>query len=529
MLLIENDKKRELFDITNFQQEFHDVLAFATELCAIPHAFISFVDSENEIIRANVGFDFLIIPESVLFYQQDVIHQNKIHIIPDTAQDVNNKFNNLNSFSFFGGFPICLNKNLVVGTLCVMDTKPKVLSPIELKSLYHAVSQIQFLLQLDFQNKKLQKIIEEKENQLALLTKKSNKICFEVNINGSIKSVSENWTASVGYEINEVIGEDISKFIHAEDIEKGMYFLSKLSLGVKKEEEILYRVLHKEGHYVWHSSCVKLMEKGNKNFYVGNCRDVTVKVKELQDFFTQKEFYEKILDRLPIDISVWDYNHKYTYLNPSAIKNEKLRKFTIGKEDFEHIKYVGSAKTLTKNLRAKFIQALKTKDFVEWEDIIQLQNGQKTYHSRKFALIFFENGSLEMMLGYGIDITESKKHQKEILKSKQLADTILKNVAVGIMIQNPQSEIVESNKAACEMLGLSENELLGKTSFDTCWKVIYEDGTEFKLEEFPVQKAIKKLKPINYIVMGLHLPLNDFVWLMVNAVTVFSDSDKLLY
>jgi PAS domain-containing protein len=108
-----------------------------------------------------------------------------------------------------------------------------------------------------------------------------------------------------------------------------------------------------------------------------------------------------------------------------------------------------------------------------------------------------------MMLGYGIDITESKKHQKEILKSKQLADTILKNVAVGIMIQNPQSEIVESNKAACEMLGLSENELLGKTSFDTCWKVIHADGAEFKSEEFPVQKAIKKFKPINNIVMGL--------------------------
>ena len=530
MLLIENQKKTsKVSDITNFQQEFYDVLAFATELCEIPHAFISFFDTDKQIIKVNVDFDFLLIPESVLFYQQDVIQQNKIHIVTDIAQHTNHELNILNPFSFFAGFPICINKNLVVGSLCIIDTKPKLLSPIELKSLNRAVSQIQFLLELDIQNNGLQKIVQEKENQLALLTKKFNNIFYELNIDRTINSVSENWTASVGYKINEVIGENTSKFIHPDDIEKTINFLNKLTLGVKNNQEIIYRVLHKDGYYIWHSSCVELVKKGNKQFYVGNCRDITINVKTLQDLLPQKEFYEKILDRLPIDISVWDYNRKYTYLNPAAIKNNKMRKFITEKDDFEHIRHIDKPDIFTKNLRVKFIQAVQTRDTVEWEDMIQLKNGQKTYYTRKFAPVFSENGTLDMMLCYGIDITESKKDQEEILKIRQLTDNVIENVAIGILVQNPQSEIVKSNNAACTMLGLSVDEVLGKTSFDGYWRAIKVDGTDFKVEEFPVSQAIQKLKPINNIVMGLHLPLNNFVWLLVDAVPVFSDYNELLY
>ncbi|MFV5685685.1 PAS domain S-box protein [Flavobacterium sp. GB2R13] len=528
MLLLENKKKLGgLFDIKKCQQEFHAILSFATELCEIPHAFISFNDTENHIIQVNVGFDFITIPESVLLYQLDVIQQNKISIVTDITQDSNHRLNNLTPFSFFAGLPICIDENLVVGTLCIMDIKPKVLSRIELKSLNHAVSQIQFLLELDLKNKELQKIIQEKENHFELFIENSNEIFFELALDGTINSVSENWTASVGYEINEVVGKKNSNFIHPEDIVKVSCFLSNLTLGGKSDEEIIYRMLHKEGYYAWHSSRVKLVKKENRQFYIGNCRDITANVKALQDLSNQKEFYEKILDRLPIDISVWDYNHKYTYLNPVAIKNRELREFIIGKDDFEHS---DRGNTFVENLRVKFMQALEARDSVRWEDTIQLQNGQNTYHTREFVPVFLENGSLEMMLGFGIDVTESKKNQLEILKSRQLTDSIIKNVAVGILVQSPQSEILENNKAVCEMFGLTENQLLGKKCFGEQCNVIHLDGTNFRSEDYPVIQAIQKLKPINKIVMGVHRPIfNDLIWLLVDAVPVFGDFGELLY
>jgi hypothetical protein len=41
------------------------------------------------------------------------------------------------------------------------------------------------------------------------------------------------------------------------------------------------------------------------------------------------------------------------------------------------------------------------------------------------------------------------------------------------------------------MLGLTQNQLLGKTPFDPLWKVIHEDGTHFKPEDHPVPTALR--------------------------------------
>jgi PAS domain-containing protein len=48
-------------------------------------------------------------------------------------------------------------------------------------------------------------------------------------------------------------------------------------------------------------------------------------------------------------------------------------------------------------------------------------------------------------------------------------------------MQGPRAEILLSNPAALELLGLTEDQLLGKTSFDPEWKVIHEDGSPFRV------------------------------------------------
>jgi len=109
-----------------------------------------------------------------------------------------------------------------------------------------------------------------------------------------------------------------------------------------------------------------------------------------------------------------------------------------------------------------------------------------------------------MMVGFGIDITENKVIQEEIAKSRYLTQSIVQNAAVGILVQGPHSEIIENNKAACELLGLTEDQLLGKTSFDPSWKVTHIDGSEFKPEEHPVPMAIRELRAIENVVMGVY-------------------------
>ncbi|RTZ03676.1 PAS domain S-box protein [Flavobacterium sp. GSP6] len=526
------DKKKisELFENRTIQEEFNTVLLFASEVCEMPLAFISLTDSISPIIVTKIGFDYIPISPTIIALNENTIQQNKIKIISDINKDIDAPPENLNLIAFFAGFPICFNENLVIGTLCIMDTSPRELSVMQLKHLKYTVLQIQSLLKLHIENQSLQKTIKEQDTQFQLFIDNSKEITYELNLEGIITYASDNWTKYLGYENKDILDKSNTFFLHPDDLENCKTYLSEAIETGKNEGEFTYRILHQEGYYVWHSTRLKLSQKNGLPIFIGNCRDITEYIEIQQKLVLQKEFYEKILDRLPTDVAVFDSSHTYTYLNPAAIKKEELRKFIIGKNDFEYAKHTGRDDAFAKTRRIHFLEAIESRNTIEWEDTIEHLDGTKTYHTRKLTPVFHEDETLEMMIGFGVDITESKKTQQEIIKSRQLTKSIIYNIAVGIIVQGPDSEILENNKAACEMLGLTEDQLLGKTSYDEHWKTIHLDGTLFKVEDHAVPQAIQTLKPINNVIMGVYNPtLKNLVWLLVDAVPVLGKHNELLF
>lgn len=530
-----NQETYKSFDSIDFEHEFKDTLSFISEICEVPYAFITHLGSKNQPILTKIGFDSLTIPEEILRYNQNIISKNDIIKISNTKKDSKHQTKNLNTstfeFVFFAGFPILNHKNQVIGSICVLDSKPKELSIEQSRILEYSAKQISFKLETFEQKRILLNKIKEKETQFKLFIDNSKEIYYELDSYGIITYASENWTAILGYEVEEVIGKSNSIFLHPEDLIMVTAFLNHINKTREIENEITYRILHQDGYYVWHTSRIKLSEKNGKLVYIGNCRDITEHINAEHKILQQKEFYEKILDQIPTDVAVFDQNHRYLYLNQAAIKDKELRKFIIGKDDFEYAKHTGRDDSSAKQRRAKFLHAMESKKLIQWEDsMISPFTGLTSYHNRKINPVFRKDGTFEMMIGFGVDITESKKTQEEILKSKQLLSSILENIAVGILVQGPQSEILENNKAACEMLGLTEDQLIGKTSFDKLWKVIHLDGSDFQPEDHPVPKAIELLKPVKNVVMGVYRPISmDMVWLLVDAIPVFDDLGTLLY
>ena len=526
-----NQEAYNLSDLINFQQEFNDILSFVVEICDVPYAFVSHINFKTPSIISKIGFDSSTIPENIQTYNQIIIEQNSIFKISGITKHHSEKIKNSDlTFDFFLGIPISNDENIAIGTLCIMDLKSKNLSPIQLKTLQHSVQQIQSILKLWKKNQDLQKVLEQKENQFEIFIDNSKELVYELNQDGIITYASKNWKTFLGYEVDEIIGKSNATFLHPEDLKNIVDFLGEMNDTEKIKNEIIYRILHKDGHYVWHASSIKLSEKYGEIIYIGNCRDVTEHIETQQKILQQKEFYEKILDKIPTDVAVFDSNHNYLYLNPFAIKNEELRKFIIGKNDFEYAKHTGRNTISAQKRRIKFLEAALTKNLIEWDEKYIGIDGEFTYHTRKLNPVFSKDGNLDIIVGFGMDITEIKKAQEEILKSKLLLNSVLENVAVGIIVQGPKSEFLEYNKAACEMLGLTEDQMLGKSSFDEHWQVIHLDGREFLGEEHPVPMAIKQLKPIKNIVMGVFRPrTNDRVWLLVDAIPVFDDLGKLLY
>ncbi|MFZ4400354.1 MAG: PAS domain S-box protein [Bacteroidales bacterium] len=117
---------------------------------------------------------------------------------------------------------------------------------------------------------------------------------------------------------------------------------------------------------------------------------------------------------------------------------------------------------------------------------------------------------------------DRKKVEKSLLESEEKLRNLIKDMQVGVLLQGSKAEIIMSNPKALEFLGISEEQLLGKTSFDPDWNVIHEDGTPFPGALHPVPQSIALRQPIRNVIMGVFRPLlNDRVWLMVDAEPQF--------
>ena len=158
-------------------------------------------------------------------------------------------------------------------------------------------------------------------------------------------------------------------------------------------------------------------------FFSGEIQDLSTAVKnqnERDSLFeqvnTQKDFYENILNNIPVDIAVFDENHKYLFVNPQAIKNDDLRSYIIGKDDFDYCKYVDRDMEVAKLRREQFNIIKESGATIEWQDFFETKDGKQVSVLRKFYPVFNREDEFEMAIGFGLDITDSIEKDKELLK-----------------------------------------------------------------------------------------------------------------
>ena len=139
----------------------------------------------------------------------------------------------------------------------------------------------------------------------------------------------------------------------------------------------------------------------------------------------QKQFYESILNNIPVDIAIFNHEHKYLYLNPIAVRNQEVRDFLLGRDDFDYCSIKNIDPSKARERRAMFIRARESKTTVEFEDVNIHQDGTYKFVSRRFMPVLTPNNEFAFMLGYGVDITPIKQHELMLASSLQEKELLL--------------------------------------------------------------------------------------------------------
>jgi len=125
------------------------------------------------------------------------------------------------------------------------------------------------------------------------------------------------------------------------------------------------------------------------------------------------------------------------------------------------------------------------------------------------------------------DITESKKIEDALQESELRYRTVVTAMSEGIVLQGSDGSIQACNHAAEIMLGLTADQMMGRTSIDPRWSAIHEDGSVFPGETHPAMVTLKTGKPQSHVVMGVHKPDGNLTWILINTQPIFHSHSSL--
>src|SRR5262249_47542781 len=78
------------------------------------------------------------------------------------------------------------------------------------------------------------------------------------------------------------------------------------------------------------------------------------------------------------------------------------------------------------------------------------------------------------------------------------------------------------------ILGLSAEQMMGRTPHDPRWRAIHEDGSPFPGETHPPMITLRTGQPCTDVVMGVHKPDGTLTWLSINSQPLFRADGQTL-
>jgi PAS domain S-box-containing protein len=153
----------------------------------------------------------------------------------------------------------------------------------------------------------------------------------------------------------------------------------------------------------------------------------------------------------------------------------------------------------------------------EGEVIFHRNDGEKFIFKTSATAILNDDNQPVNIIFVNHNITKVKTTEKKLAEAEATYEKLVNTLVDGVIMLDKDGKITTCNKRASAILGLNEEELLGKEFGDASWKAMKADGSPFPWYEFPTVVTLQTGFPQRNVKMGVNLPNGLFVWLSINS------------
>ncbi|WP_046235325.1 sensor histidine kinase [Pseudomonas syringae pv. coryli] len=202
------------------EQDFDDIVLLATTLCDAPIALVSLVDRERQWFKACIGLDVQETHRDLAFCAHAILQPSDVLVVEDATTDPRFRESPLvlgpPYIRFYAGAPIRTEAGHALGTVCVIDIWPRVLSDQQRRALLALARQTAALMQYrlvseqrDQHAAELALGLESSQSQslaLGLESSQSQSLALERNLRQSQRVSSLGMlTASIAHDFNNLL------------------------------------------------------------------------------------------------------------------------------------------------------------------------------------------------------------------------------------------------------------------------------------------------------------------------------------
>jgi PAS domain S-box-containing protein len=510
------------------EKDFDDITLIASQICGTPISLITLVDSGRQWFKSRVGLDTPETPRDLAFCAHAINKPHEMMVIPDSREDERFADNPLVTGApeviFYAGVPLINPDGFALGTLCIIDNKPKELNEQQKTALKSLSSYVVNLLELRRKNLALAATKYELRRTLELYTQSKkiarvggwemdvlrNKITW-TDMTREIHEVPEDFVPSLETGLRAYkkgkSRDTITKLVK-EAMEKGTPYDAELEMITYKGKEIWVRIKG-EAEFV-NGKCVRLF---------GIFQDIhETKIKDMLLEQSEEQF-RQTFNYASIGMALLTLEGKWIKVNDALCRMVGYTEQELLKMSFHEITpdedLIEELWLLDKLLSGE-------KQSYELEKRYIHKEGHIVWITRTVSVVKDQKNNPLHLVSQVMDITARKEAEHIIKEERRLLRTLIDNIPVNIFIKDLQSRKILVNRKEMEYTGAaSEEEVLGKNDFElyppeTAAVSIAED-----IEIFETGKGMFDVETMNEKSDG------SKNWFLTSKIPLKDENDKI--